>query len=105
MKVPKVPQPAVRIVIDLPLRDFTAFAEATEHLARKMGRRAPDVFALVVHQLRRRDVPGLTEEYLESAGWPVEGTKPIRPRKPRKAPPAPTVPELADPPAAALGRN
>jgi hypothetical protein len=50
--------------------DYKPFAYAIRRLRRIMGDKAPDVIALIQTNLRGRDARGLTDDYLDSAGWP-----------------------------------
>jgi hypothetical protein len=55
-----------------------------------MGDKAPDVRALMEHNLRNRDAAGMAEDYLASIGWPfpkgllrpVVGVRRLLPRPP-----------------------
>ena len=76
----------VHVSLALPAEDYSAFLAAVRRLVRKMGVQAPDVVALLVHTLRRRDAAGLVEDYLEAIDWPVKlrsGSREV-PRSKRK---------------------
>ena len=62
----------VQLTIALPKRDYAAYHGALAVLAQVMGKKAPDLIALVVHTLRCRDSRGLAEDYLESINWPLQ---------------------------------
>ena len=68
----------VQLSLALPVDDYSAFLTAVRLLVRRMGVQAPDVVALLVHTLRRRDAAGLVEDYLEAVDWPVKLRKVAR---------------------------
>ncbi len=59
------------LTVCLPTKDHRSFVNARRRLRRIMGRLAPDLAALCVHQLRGRDSGGLAEDYLAAVGWPM----------------------------------
>ena len=61
----------VQLSLSLPAEDYSAYVTAVRLLARKMGDHAPDVAALLVHTLCRRDAAGLVEDFLEAVDWPL----------------------------------
>ena len=58
-------------MLALPPVDFRSYVRAARMLARIMGAAAPDVAALMSHELRRRRPRSIAEEYLYFIGWPV----------------------------------
>lgn len=74
---------SVTLIVPLPEQDYAAYTDAGRHLVRVMGKKAPDLMELVVHSLRCRDGRGLAEDYLESVGWPLEGSSATLPADPR----------------------
>lgn len=68
------------VTIELPPADFQVYVKAARILARSMGAQAPDVAALIKHELSRRKSRHVVEEYLYFIGWydPAPG-KPGRP--------------------------
>tara|TARA_R110002167_G_scaffold177156_1_gene376899 strand:+ start:244 stop:495 length:252 start_codon:yes stop_codon:yes gene_type:complete len=73
---------SVTLIVPLPEQDYAAYTDAGRHLVRVMGNQAPDLMELVVHTLRCRDGCGLAEDYLESVGWPLEGSLETSPTDP-----------------------
>lgn len=60
------------IVVSVPLTAEThqILSGATRRLGRILGpRKAPDVVALIQHELNGRSVRGVVDEYLDAIGW------------------------------------
>jgi hypothetical protein len=64
----------VQLTIALPKRDYAVYHDCIGMLTQVMGKKAPDLLALIVHTLRCRDSQGLAEDYLESVHWPLKVT-------------------------------
>jgi len=61
----------VSLVIFLPAEDFSIYVEAHRILKCLMGRKAPRLEKLMLHDLRGRDAPGIADNYLDSVRWPL----------------------------------
>lgn len=71
---------SVRIVLALPPRDFAVFTDATRLLRRVMGRKAPNVLALVTRALSHREPLGIADDYLDAIKWPMSQRRALRAR-------------------------
>ena len=60
----------VSMTLPMPAKDHRIYATAARLLARVMGKKAPTVEALLLHDLRGRDAAGVADDYLDSIGWP-----------------------------------
>jgi hypothetical protein len=87
----------VSITLLLPQGDHDSFTGAIRILRRIMGRKAPDIAQLMLHQLTGRDAEGVADEYLDSIGWPAMGGRSIPPlrRGPARRANAPRVRAIA----------
>lgn len=61
----------VKRPVTLSAKDHRSFVTACRLLRNVIGSSAPNVTALMEHNLSRRDPTGLAEDYLSSAGWPI----------------------------------
>lgn len=59
----------IRVCVSLRSKEHRVYVSAQRNLARIMGSSAPDVDTLIKAQLIRRDVVGVTDEYLDRIGW------------------------------------
>lgn len=57
------------LIVTIPESDHTTYCEAARILARILGLKAPDVVALILHELNRRKPRAIAEEYLYFIGW------------------------------------
>ena len=69
-------------MLTLPPIDFQSYVKAARILARIMGAAAPDVAALMSHELRRRQPRSIAAEYLYFVGWPAAPANRRARRKP-----------------------
>lgn len=60
----------IQLTIPIPAKDHRIYVSATRLLLRILGRKAPTVATLILHDLRGRDATGIADDYLDSIGWP-----------------------------------
>jgi hypothetical protein len=100
---------SITMLITFDRSDYAAYGDASRLLQEKLGAEAPDVDALIRHELSRRKPHGIVEAYLYSIGWydprrpqlekrtekPSRsgvGVRPARPRAVRRQMPASSRP-------------
>jgi len=67
----------------LPMDDYRVYRAAARILARLMGERAPDVVALIAHELTARKPRVVADEYLYFIGWGMPGRSPLKAAHPK----------------------
>jgi len=70
------------VMLALPPVDFHSYVRAARILTRIMGAAAPDVAALMSHELHRRRPRSIAAEYLYFVGWPAAPANRRARRKP-----------------------
>lgn len=80
------PSRSIRLHIPLPAKDYSIYVSAARLLVRIMGRKAPTVAVLVLHDLCGRDATGIADDYLDSIGWPRAIVRVVSLRRSRFSP-------------------
>lgn len=68
---PPAPNEPVPLVILLPIDDHRIYLEARRVLRCLMGRKAPRIETLLLHDVRGRDTHGIVDNYLDAIEWPL----------------------------------
>ena len=74
-------------------------------LVRLMGAKAPDAIGLIQQHLSGRDARGLADEYLDTVGWPMQGSRTVSLRRRGQVPAAVRPARIAAPPPVVLPRQ
>lgn len=62
----------IALVVPIPAKDHRIYREAQRILRCLMGRKAPSLETLVLHDLCGREATGIADHYLDSIEWPLE---------------------------------
>jgi hypothetical protein len=67
------------VPIPIPAQSVRVYAAACRILRRKLGPKAPNEVALILHELSRRTAAGIADEYLDFLAWKGRHAKPSAP--------------------------